>query len=279
MSGNRTAAPKGSTFIALDSDDEIDGPSCSPGGPIDPVSSVFMECVHEASALDKRRIEMLERATQAIRSQSRGFAEAVVAKMTAVGQRQIVVIDNAVKPDTVRNLYGCLVGDHFKRTEFARPDTRQFRHHITEYNVDSLRNTELTKVVRALARICFPRPIGDPLESYRMYTNAVHFGDVAFVHRDASDNTNVTVIVYPNPEWRPEYGGETMFYDESGEIIECIEPREGRVVLFHGSILHKGSPPGRLFHESRYTTAFKFSPESEQQQRPQQRESDYPEPQ
>merc|ERR1712190_442274 len=93
-----------------------------------------------------------------------------------------------------------------------------------------------------------------------MYTNAVMYGDAAFVHRDSGDHDHVTAIVYPNPEWAPELGGETLFYAESGEIVEACEPRPGRICVFHGSIMHKGSPPGRLFWGARYTTAFKFQP-------------------
>lgn len=268
--GKANAVSKGSTFISLE-DDDMDENEDGVGGPaeglqMDSVSAPFMECVFEGRDLEKRHLAMLERATEALRNHSPHFASAVVSKLTVYGQRHIVVVDHCVKPNTVRELFHCLCGDHFKRTEFARPDTREFKHHITEYKPESLRSSDLSKTLGELAKLCFPRPVGDPLEAYRMYTNAVHFGDVAFVHRDASDHDNVTVLVYPNPTWRPEFGGETMFYDEDGEIICCIEPREGRVVLFHGSILHKGSPPGRLYHDSRYTTAFKFAPMEDQGQ-------------
>lgn len=234
-------------------------------------STASEECVHEGNDIEKRRFEMLDRATQAIRNYNpQMFAEAAVVKLTAIGQRHIVVIDNALEAGTIQNLYGCLLHDGFRRTEFARPDTRQYKHSVTEYRPETLMTTPLSRTVRTLTKICFARPVGEPLEPYRMYTNGVLFGDVAFVHRDSSDHTNVTVLVYPNPEWRPEFGGETMFYDEGGEIIETVEPREGRIVLFHGSILHKGSAPGRLFHDTRYTTAFKFSPEDLPQAPPRQ---------
>lgn len=119
------------------------------------------------------------------------------------------------------------------------------------------RHTDIERVVRAF----FPRQHEPQLNLYRAYTNAVMYGDVAFPHRDSEDNDHVTVIMYPNPEWSSEFGGETMFYDEQGEIVDTVEPKLGRLVLFAGSILHKGSPPGRLFFGARYTAAFKFSPD------------------
>merc|ERR1719401_3205914 len=101
------------------------------------------------------------------------------------------------------------------------------------------------------------------MQVYRMYTNSVMFGDAAFVHRDSCEPEHVTALVYPNPEWASELGGETIFYDESGEIVEAVEPRPGRLVIFRGCILHKGSPPSRLFWGARYTTAFKFAAEEQ----------------
>merc|ERR1719440_825037 len=90
------------------------------------------------------------------------------------------------------------------------------------------------------------------------------------MHRDSDSGDHVTALLYPNlePEWRAEFGGETVFYDEDREIVDAVEPRPGRLCLFTGSILHKGSPPGRLVYESRFTTAFKFSPSERQQQPP-----------
>ena len=31
-------------------------------------------------------------------------------------------------------------------------------------------------------------------------------------------HTYIEVIAYPNPEWASELGGETLWYDEAGEI-------------------------------------------------------------
>ena len=36
------------------------------------------------------------------------------------------------------------------------------------------------------------------------------------MHRDSCDSKSLTALVYPNPDWAPELGGETTFYDERG---------------------------------------------------------------
>ena len=161
-----------------------------------------------------------------------------------------------------------LEGSAFRRTEYAKEETKDFRHHVLQFDLDEIRKAAVSEFVEGLVQTCFPPSAGEmSLEMYRAYTNAVMMGDVAFVHRDSCGQAtcdtcgpnDVTALLYPNPEWAPEFGGETVFYDEAGEIVEAVEPRCGRIVLFQGSIQHKGSPPNRIFVGARYTTTFKFS--------------------
>jgi len=226
--------------------------------------AIFSELTSEARALERRREEVLDRASAALRAVV--GPEARLVKATSVAGRMVFVVDGAVSEDVRDQLYQCLQTDAFRKTEFARPDTREFRHHIVEYSVEKLRRTELFQVVCRLVDALFSSQQALPLQVYRIYTNAVMFGDAGFVHRDSCEPEHVTAIVYPNPEWTSEMGGETLFYDEAGEIVEVLEPRPGRLVLFRGCIMHKGSPPSRLFWGSRYTTAFKFAVEDSSQE-------------
>eukprot|EP00931_Biecheleriopsis_adriatica_P017504 TRINITY_DN12541_c0_g1_i1.p1 TRINITY_DN12541_c0_g1~~TRINITY_DN12541_c0_g1_i1.p1 ORF type:complete len:301 (-),score=49.72 TRINITY_DN12541_c0_g1_i1:37-897(-) len=222
----------------------------------DITSSGLKEFFDEVRALERHRRDALRKGpTQLLRT---AFGPGVqIVKASSVDGRLIFVVDEVLPRAALESLYECLQTDAFQRTEFARPDTRQFRHHVVNYNLKSIKDTEMYLRVVKLVRILFP---DDDIEVYRVYTNAVMFGDAAFVHRDATHDDHVTVIVYPNLEWASEFGGETLFYDEDGEIVEAVEPKPGRLVCFRGSILHKGSSPSRLFWGSRYTTAFKFGP-------------------
>mmetsp|Transcript_57305 Transcript_57305/g.179531 ORF Transcript_57305/g.179531 Transcript_57305/m.179531 type:complete len:313 (-) Transcript_57305:194-1132(-) len=217
--------------------------------------AALQDFLEEVRDLERRRRDSTRAAAEALRTLF--GPEARLVKSASIDGRLLFVVDGAVPKDVHSDLFGCLQTDAFRRTEFARPDTRDFRHHVVEYSPEKLRRTELFVVVARLVRLLFPML---PLEVYRIYTNAVMYGDAAFVHRDSSDSDHVTVLVYPNPEWASELGGETVFYSEDKEIADAVEPRPGRICLFHGNILHKGSPPSRLFWGSRYTTAFKFAP-------------------
>lgn len=216
------------------------------------------ELAAEAVAAEARREDALLRASEALRDV---FGPAVqMVKATSVGGRMVYVVDGAMKDPVREHLYQCLQTDAFRRTEFARPDTQQFRHSIVEYSVDHMSRTDLFRIVCDLVELLFGSQQATPLQVYRIYTNAVMYGDAAFVHRDSCEPEHVTAIVYPNPDWAPELGGETLFYDEAGLIAEAVEPKPGRIVAFRGCVMHKGSPPSRLFWGSRFTTAFKFAP-------------------
>ena len=55
-----------------------------------------------------------------------------------------------------------------------------------------------------------------------------------------------------------EWGGETLFFDESGDAVFVTTPRTGRLVLFDGAIRHVGRPPTAICPETRFTFALKF---------------------
>lgn len=55
-------------------------------------------------------------------------------------------------------------------------------------------------------------------------------------HVDAfigQSNRVVTTILYLNPNWNPEHGGELVLYAEDGiEVLETITPEYGKLVVF-----------------------------------------------
>eukprot|EP00930_Biecheleria_cincta_P088349 TRINITY_DN77583_c0_g1_i1.p1 TRINITY_DN77583_c0_g1~~TRINITY_DN77583_c0_g1_i1.p1 ORF type:complete len:292 (-),score=55.62 TRINITY_DN77583_c0_g1_i1:273-1148(-) len=218
-------------------------------------SSLLEQVLSEVCDVERRRLDAVEALQRNLRA---AFGQrACLLRATSVDGRFVFVLDRVLSDGALQDLFECLQNEAFHRTEFARPDTQAFRHYVANYNIDKVANTEMFQVVSRLVAFLF---VTETLRVYRLYTNAVQFGDVGFVHRDANDKEHVTALIYANPEWAPELGGETIFYDERGEPAEAVQPAPGRVVLFHGSILHKGSPPGRLFQGNRYTTAFKFVP-------------------
>ena len=52
----------------------------------------------------------------------------------------------------------------------------------------------------------------------------------------------VSLLVYLNDEWDPEWGGETKFLDEDSQIGLLVAAKPGRVVLFDSDVKHSVCP-------------------------------------
>eukprot|EP00419_Tripos_fusus_P033729 CAMPEP_0172759448 /NCGR_PEP_ID=MMETSP1074-20121228/167768_1 /TAXON_ID=2916 /ORGANISM="Ceratium fusus, Strain PA161109" /LENGTH=252 /DNA_ID=CAMNT_0013593243 /DNA_START=37 /DNA_END=792 /DNA_ORIENTATION=- len=215
-----------------------------------------LSCLAESAvAHEKLYRKNLKDATHLVR-EALERPEAEVVRLGSVDSRLIFVIDGALAEEAWQDLLEFLSVAPFRRTNFARPENREFTHYLCEHALEDVADTAVYRTVLRLAQVLFPESA--PLVCHRAYTNARYFGDVGFQHRDSDRRSCVTGLVYPNASWAPELGGETIFYDEAGHAVESCEPRPGRIAIFNGSILHRGSPPGRLFVGARYTTAFKM---------------------
>lgn len=91
----------------------------------------------------------------------------------------------------------------------------------------------------------------------RCYANAHTFGIEGYPHTDSRKPGNVTTIFYINPQWKPEWAGETVFINDLGDIAHAVLPRPGRAVVFDGTIVHSARAVTRLCPALRVTLMFK----------------------
>lgn len=103
-------------------------------------------------------------------------------------------------------------------------------------------------------------PLPPRKDLYSAYMNVLKFGDAPRIHCDAPHwcDNQVTMIVYLNEYWIPNYGGETIFYDNNLDILHAVVPKPGRVVIFDGRIPHSARTPTPYFLWNRYMLAYKF---------------------
>jgi SM-20-related protein len=95
----------------------------------------------------------------------------------------------------------------------------------------------------------------------RCYANGMPGGVEGGLHLDSNIETHLTSIYYPHPEWSPNFGGETLMFNETGdEILAAIYPRPNRLVVFAGTIPHVARPSSRKRPELRITLMFKTMP-------------------
>lgn len=145
----------------------------------------------------------------------------------------------------------------FTRTEVARPETVGYKHWATEVRLEALLRQPIYELSQRAA-MAFAQT-GETYRPYRAYTNVASFGDMLFTHTDCLPGMgDLTALWYICDEWDIEWGGETVFFDQQGEIAASVRPRPGRLAMFDGSILHAGRPPNRICYKPRYTFAIKF---------------------
>ena len=115
-----------------------------------------------------------------------------------------------------------------------------------------------TDVLTYLEAVCPDMPPRD--ECYASYINVLKYNDSPGIHCDAPYHVDdqCTVLVYLNAEWRPDWGGETIFYDDQLEAKRIVTPKPGRIVIFDGRIPHTGRPPTPKYMFNRYILAFKY---------------------
>ncbi len=175
---------------------------------------------------------------------------------TAIDGRQVAVYDGLMPEPELLKLWSVLNRAGFTRTEIARPDTAEHRHWATEIAVQALQTMPF--YAPTLAALADFAP-AQRYRAYRSYVNAAHYGDMLFTHTDAHPGAGeLTALWYICDRWDHEWGGETMFYDQSRDVRAAVTPRPGRLAVFDGELLHAGRPPNRNCYAPRFTLALKL---------------------
>jgi Rps23 Pro-64 3,4-dihydroxylase Tpa1-like proline 4-hydroxylase len=72
-------------------------------------------------------------------------------------------------------------------------------------------------------------------------------------HSDHPCAASLTFLVYLNGFWHPEWGGETLFCDDKGDVELAVTCKPNRAVIFPSRVLHKPSGTSR---DSRFRFTF-----------------------
>jgi len=178
-----------------------------------------------------------------------------LARTATVDGREIFVFDGLVSAEEATRYSRAITQASFTRTESARADT-EYRHWVCEMPLANLPRSSLWQATeQAIGQV---RP-GERFLPYRVYTNYSSFGDTLLTHVDAAGAAReLTALWYLCESWDTEWGGETLFYDDSGDAQIAVSPKPARLLLFDGAIRHAGKPPNRNCPVARYTFAIKL---------------------
>jgi Rps23 Pro-64 3,4-dihydroxylase Tpa1-like proline 4-hydroxylase len=173
-----------------------------------------------------------------------------------VGGRDVFVYDGLVPAEEVRRYFSGMSQAAFVRNEFARPDSQEHRHWACETPLQNLPRIAMWPATEAVVRALRP---DEKYQPYRSYTNFSSFGDLLLPHVDALPNAReLTALWFICESWESDWGGETLFYDDTGDAELAVSPKPGRLLLFDGAIRHAGKPPNRNCYVSRFTFAIKL---------------------
>jgi SM-20-related protein len=91
----------------------------------------------------------------------------------------------------------------------------------------------------------------------RAYANAHTYGTDGYPHKDSKDPQDRTIVVYCNPVWNADWGGETVFFGPDGTTVAAVSPKWGRISWFPSDWLHAARTVSRDCIMLRVVAVFK----------------------
>ena len=173
-----------------------------------------------------------------------------------ISGREIFICDDIIDPAMVKQIGTGLRSLPYVRKEKSRPDVPGLAA-VADIPQEKVAVDPFLRNLRLLAEKAFP---DERFSDQRVYVNCSIYGDSYFMHRDCpAHERHVTALYYANLEWRPDWGGETIYYNDEEEAELVVMPRPGRLVIARGAMLHRGTVPTRTCYEERYTLAYKLN--------------------
>ena len=177
-----------------------------------------------------------------------------VTRRLAIGNYRVLVLDGLFPEKEIVSLYELLRELPYRLSGVDTAGTEHVPHWDSKIPIPLALSTAVFKqCIEAAARLM----ASSPASLTRVHANLHLYGDMQFPHTDLPGG--VTGLYFANPDWDEQWFGETVFYDEHREPLYTVAPRPGRLVLFHGDILHRGGVPSRTCFPPRITLAFKFA--------------------
>jgi hypothetical protein len=177
-------------------------------------------------------------------------------RKSIISGRELFLCDDLVEPVMQQQIAALVKTMHFVRAEKSRPEVPGLVA-VCDIAAETITTDTFLRGLRQTVEKLFPN---EQFTDQRAYVNCSVYGDAYYVHRDCLlYERHVTALYYANLEWQPDWGGETIYYNDE-EDAECVvSPRPGRLVIARGAMLHRGNVPTRSCFEERYTLAYKLN--------------------
>jgi Rps23 Pro-64 3,4-dihydroxylase Tpa1-like proline 4-hydroxylase len=177
-------------------------------------------------------------------------------RKSMISGREIFVCDNMVDPLTMSHIGAMVRNLHYVRSEKSRADVPGYVA-VSDIPAEKVGTDPFLRGLKRIVERLFP---AEQFSDQRAYVNCSIYGDSYYSHRDCTpQERHITALYYANLEWKPDWGGETIYYNDSEDAELVVMPRPGRLVVARGAILHRGCVPTRSCYEERYTLAYKLN--------------------
>jgi hypothetical protein len=185
------------------------------------------------------------------------------------GPHGIKVIDGFLTPkqvDNIRDNYNAMKFGSASNQAFDQ-DKKHWKHNIVgpkdgKDEKDDLQNTQEFIDSGIYGLWTDLKLIGGERQLMRAYFNGYTYGTEGYFHQDrgrecSENQISETYLIYCNREWDYNWGGETVFAKELGDVDFAALPKKNRVVLFDGSIHHAARSVSRICNKVRKILTFK----------------------
>jgi hypothetical protein len=177
-------------------------------------------------------------------------------RKSLISGRELFICDNMIDSAMVDRVGALVRTLHYLHKEKSRPGVPGLAA-VCDIPAERISTDPFLGALRQVVERLFP---GEKFSDQRAYVNCSAYGDSYYLHRDcAPHEQHVTALYYANLEWEPDWGGETIYYNDDQDAELVISPRPGRLVIARGAVLHRGNVPTRSCYEQRYTLAYKLN--------------------
>lgn len=174
--------------------------------------------------------------------------------------KQIIIIDNLYTYSEVAGIYKYITESPFKIGNTDSDDVQDIadKRLACPTDCNALHTMKLfdEKKLKVIGKYISE----EKLKICRVHINLGIRGDNYKAHSDYYwDSDAKSLLYYANKEWDKNWGGETVFFDDSGEEIEYVMPFiPGRLIIFNSDIPHMAKEQSSLGPQYRFTIAVKY---------------------
>jgi len=179
----------------------------------------------------------------------------------------VQVFNNALPAQLFRELLKASrdIGWQFGWNTPSNPNTRYWHHEVGHGRKDNTADVSAqvrkhpVKAFSLFLDWLHTHLVSPDTKVLRFYLNAHTYGTDGWPHTDTDRPGELTAVLYLNAEWKPEWCGETVVFNDKGDIAASVLPAPNRLLSFPSHQLHAPRPLSKAFEGLRVVLVVKLA--------------------